>query len=72
MRKIPYEKLWDHLGKREKLDLMSTKFLLHNENMLQTWFLNCSFKMQSHFHLGSQGEVNPRIIIQLDSNMSEN
>ena len=24
LRKIPYEKLWDHLGKREKLDLRST------------------------------------------------
>ena len=23
--KFPYEKLWDHLGKREKLDLRSTK-----------------------------------------------
>ena len=24
MRKIPYEKLWDHLEKREKLDLRLT------------------------------------------------
>ena len=29
LRKIPYEKLWEHLGKREKLDLRSTQPVFH-------------------------------------------
>ena len=62
MRNIPNEKLWDHLGKREKLDLSSTNIFVNVEQMIfRQIYLNakteaCNPRLQKRHFFGVKGK----------------